>query len=520
MKKIVLIGILGLLLSSAVAVPGLNLHYVGGMHAFSDYQIAALHPSTGDLRWYRLYPAGNGFAIHSYYMTTNCAASLQQDIYAYEHPVDFLQDGGFPELVLSQAYAGKVYFLQKNDLHLFMTVIDENLQVSTVVTNNPGLSFEADPLFRRTFCFLSPQLMILSSAGSIYLLNLQTALCTYYWTFPNAEGMIRFSRLDETYVTFAASTGWPTATCFLLNYQTLTRTQIYSTCEWETFPISADFGNDTFLVTQSYALDWTMLVYTKLMHISDSGSAMLYLLYYGGYDGSGGYTPRHSFGYVNLLGDNRFLAICTDLYQIPENQRLGLFQIVGNSVVYDPLFPGLHALDDPSRIYPIQDNYYLSYHNNATAAERVRLLDLEAEAISVADTNLILSPSNIIPTGNNAFYAVLASQTVLVYTLVEPSAAPDETQVPPTQLGLNLCPNPFRDKLAISLSGRAGAATELKIYDLRGRLVRSMEGNNGAESGWEWDGRDGGGKRLPAGIYLIRARSGGATAFKRSVLLD
>jgi len=513
--------VLGLWLIAALpAIPGLTLHYVGSMHPHDGYPVCALHNATGELRWYKLFASGNGFVVHSYYMTTGCAVSLQEQIYSYQHPVDLWQDGGYPTLVLSQAFDGRVYFLQKNDLYLFMTVIDENLQISTVLTNNPALSFEPDPLFSRTFCFLSPQLMILSSQGSVFLLNLQTATCNYYWTFPNADGFITFSRLDEERVVITSSVGWPDYANYLLNYQTLARTQITSIYDWPLAPLSEDFGDNTFLCAQSYYLDWTLWVWTLLMRINASGFASLYNLYYGGTQDGFDYTPMHTFQDVNLLGDNRFLAICTDYGQLPYNQRLGLWQIIGNSVAYDYGWPELTALDNPARLYKLQDGYYLSYHNNSAVPEAVRLLDLQAQAISLPDSNRITGPANIVSTGNNAFYAVYPGSYVHVYALVEPSATEDAVQTPPAALCLSLSPNPFRESLSISLPGKETTSPSIRVYDLRGRLVRELGTAPNGGPVWQWDGKNERGARLPCGVYLVRVEAGGRSVVGRAVLLD
>jgi hypothetical protein len=48
-----------------------------------------------------------------------------------------------------------------------------------------------------------------------------------------------------------------------------------------------------------------------------------------------------------------------------------------------------------------------------------------------------------------------------------------------------------------------------EIYDLEGRLVRALAGRfpSGAQS-LVWDGRDGGGRPVPGGVYLYRLGSG------------
>ncbi len=522
MKRALLAGLLGLVLITALsALPGLNLHYVGSMHGNADYQVAALHNATQELRFYKLFPSGNGFGIESYYMTLACGFSAPEYIYNYQHPVDFLQDGGFPSLVLSQNYGGKVYFLQKNDLNLFMTVIDENLQTTTYITNNPALNFEADPMFRRTFCFLGPDKMILSSQGSVYILNLQAAQCTFYWSFPNSDGFITFNRLDEERVVITSSVSWPDYANYLLNYQTLARTQITSIYDWPLRPLSEDFGDNTFICAQSYSLDWTHWVWTLLMRINANGYANLYHLAYGGSDGVGDYTPLHSFQYINVLEDNRFLAICTDYNQVPYNQRLGLWQIVGNGVAYDSSWPELQTLESPSRLYKLQDGYYLSYHNNTPAAEAARLIDMEAQAISLPDSNLITSPPTIVTTENNAFYALYSNLLVHVYTLVEPSATEPETQTPPAILALSAHPNPFRDQVSISLNAKEPGPLSVSVYDLRGRLVRTLEPSsiNSGSSYLDWDGKDSHGVKASPGVYLIRAECSRQTATRKVLLL-
>lgn len=257
------------------------------------------------------------------------------------------------------------------------------------------------------------------------------------------------------------------------------------------------------------------------MRINASGYASLYNLYYGGTQDGFDYTPMHTFEYVNLLGDNRWLAICTDYNQVPYNQRLGLWQIVGNGVVYDNSWPELQTLDNPSRLYKLQDGYYLSYHNYAAAAEAVRLLDTEAQAITLPDSNLITSPPNIVTTGNNAFYALFSNLLVHVYTLVEPSAAEPETLTPPAQLILSAQPNPFREKVSITLSAKEPGTLRVFVFDLRGRLVRSLESQSGGSgsTNLDWDGKDTHGAKASPGIYLIRAESSGQTAAKKVVLL-
>lgn len=63
------------------------------------------------------------------------------------------------------------------------------------------------------------------------------------------------------------------------------------------------------------------------------------------------------------------------------------------------------------------------------------------------------------------------------------------------------------------LGARSGAA-EVGLYDLAGRLVRSIARGSfdGTRQTAIWDGRDMHGNPVPAGIYFLRARSGGHTS--------
>jgi len=74
-------------------------------------------------------------------------------------------------------------------------------------------------------------------------------------------------------------------------------------------------------------------------------------------------------------------------------------------------------------------------------------------------------------------------------------------------------PNPSDGRTSLRFSTPAQADVQLVIYDVRGRLVRSLtEGPRGIGSHIvEWDGRDRHGRSVPAGTYfgLLRVDIGG-----------
>jgi len=81
------------------------------------------------------------------------------------------------------------------------------------------------------------------------------------------------------------------------------------------------------------------------------------------------------------------------------------------------------------------------------------------------------------------------------------------TAEPVQPLPLRLCarPNPFRNRLALSLTGLSGQAVTATVDDVTGRRVRAFHlvPQNGRAS-WVWDGTDNHGRRVAAGIYFVR----------------
>jgi hypothetical protein len=76
--------------------------------------------------------------------------------------------------------------------------------------------------------------------------------------------------------------------------------------------------------------------------------------------------------------------------------------------------------------------------------------------------------------------------------------------LPGTSSFLAIAPNPAPGATTISFrTGRAATGT-LEVYDLRGRRVRLLQQDAGSGGAIGWDGRDDGGRELPAGVYMVR----------------
>jgi hypothetical protein len=101
------------------------------------------------------------------------------------------------------------------------------------------------------------------------------------------------------------------------------------------------------------------------------------------------------------------------------------------------------------------------------------------------------------------------------------SAVPGQGGLPSaTHLMTTAAPNPFNPMVAISYVLERDALVRVAIYDIHGRLVRTL--HNGPQSAGEqsvtWDGRDRQGRNLPSGTYLYRVNTGTAAGMGKVTL--
>ncbi|NTV03805.1 hypothetical protein HGA89_02645 [bacterium] len=101
----------------------------------------------------------------------------------------------------------------------------------------------------------------------------------------------------------------------------------------------------------------------------------------------------------------------------------------------------------------------------------------------------------------------------------ETTAAPDLT---PSRLALEQNrPNPFNPQTEIAFTVHRAGPASLRVYDLKGGLVRSLhEGRleEGAHA-MTWDGRDATGQLSPAGVYFYRLEINGEVGVRKMMLV-
>jgi hypothetical protein len=82
-------------------------------------------------------------------------------------------------------------------------------------------------------------------------------------------------------------------------------------------------------------------------------------------------------------------------------------------------------------------------------------------------------------------------------------------------------PNPFNPSTTIGYTLPRGGDTELVVYDIEGRRVRTLVKGfvPAGDHGVVWDGRDDAGNRVASGVYLYRLRAGAVVETKKMVLV-
>src|SRR5207248_1530955 len=81
-------------------------------------------------------------------------------------------------------------------------------------------------------------------------------------------------------------------------------------------------------------------------------------------------------------------------------------------------------------------------------------------------------------------------------------------------------PNPFQVRTVLAYDLPRQGHVALRIYDISGRLVRSLVSGAVQDAGYhsvEWDGRDAAGAATGAGLYFGRLEAGGESDTRRFV---
>ena len=98
------------------------------------------------------------------------------------------------------------------------------------------------------------------------------------------------------------------------------------------------------------------------------------------------------------------------------------------------------------------------------------------------------------------------------------TAIPEMLAAAAERLGVrSVHPNPALDSQTVEYHLGKSAAGSLRIFDAAGRLVQRFEVGGNARGSITWNGRDGSGRRVPAGVYFVRLETAGGAAGRKLV---
>lgn len=107
-----------------------------------------------------------------------------------------------------------------------------------------------------------------------------------------------------------------------------------------------------------------------------------------------------------------------------------------------------------------------------------------------------------------------------------PNPLPEATGVDdtprPVRIGLTNHPNPFNPSTTITFSLPAAASVSLEVYDVQGRLVRTLISGDAFPIGSHdvvWNGKNNRGVEVSSGVYFYRLTAGAETLTRKAVLL-
>jgi hypothetical protein len=117
-----------------------------------------------------------------------------------------------------------------------------------------------------------------------------------------------------------------------------------------------------------------------------------------------------------------------------------------------------------------------------------------------------------------------AGDTIDQFTMSQPESSVEESGdgpiAPEIVLG-DASPNPFNPVTTIAFSVPEASHVELDVFDLRGRFVRTLIGEEcqAGEQRVSWNGTDHAGRPASSGVYFYRLRASGHVLAKKMVLL-
>jgi hypothetical protein len=184
----------------------------------------------------------------------------------------------------------------------------------------------------------------------------------------------------------------------------------------------------------------------------------------------------------------------------------------------NPVEPNTFSLKWYSATNP--DHYELAYKLYDAPAAEWNIIELPGTSHSYDLTGMDPTSWYEIKVGA-VFYTpqevYLESETHLAnitYTATE-----DPVQSPVLQI--SNYPNPFKQHTNIAFDVKQAGFTELRIYNLKGQMVRELHAENMTNGSYNtyWDGKDENGKSCASGLYYLRMNLGSQSQIKKMLMI-
>ncbi|MBD3219987.1 T9SS type A sorting domain-containing protein [bacterium] len=254
--------------------------------------------------------------------------------------------------------------------------------------------------------------------------------------------------------------------------------------------------------------------------------------------------PTSSSGYTVQLGDDHTPDPGTQCWVTGAlaGSGAGSFDVDGGkTTLYSPVFDLAGGMDVQIaywRYYsnnrgnaPSQDDWIVDISNDGgqtwTSVENTSVSNTTWQQIAIELDDYFAVPDQVqlrfvaSDEGDGSLVEAMVDDFTLVGTFLDPTAADD---MPGIELEFALAqnhPNPFNPVTTVSFSlDRAGPAA-LRVFDTRGRLVRTLVSEDLPAGAHEvtWRGDDEGGRPVASGVYFYRLEAGDQQASRRMLLV-
>jgi flagellar hook assembly protein FlgD len=87
------------------------------------------------------------------------------------------------------------------------------------------------------------------------------------------------------------------------------------------------------------------------------------------------------------------------------------------------------------------------------------------------------------------------------------------------EAALSVFPNPFNPSTVVEFTATPGSRGSVRVFNLRGELVRTLHSGEFQTSQFRWDGTDQRGAAVASGVYVVQADMEGAKQTRKVALV-